>query len=483
MKRTAALLFGLWSFAVLSPCTAGEYPVDTWVKWRESSTGRYPQQSWLKYATPEEAGWSSEKLLKAREHYDSLNSAAVMVVYDGAVLAAWGDVRRRFKCHSIRKSLLSALYGVHVAGGRIDLNKTLAELKIDDDPPLTDREKRARVIDLLKARSGVYHAAAYETARMKKSRPKRGSHEPGEFYWYNNWDFNALCTIFEQETGTKVFEEFQRRFAAPLELEDFRLQDTYYHLEKEHSIHAAYPFRLSARDMARFGMLFLRQGKWRDRRILTEAWVKQSTASHFKKGDKTPNPQYGYGYLWWRIVDGPLKELQMASARGYGGHAIDVLPVADLVIVHRVDTFWDLSSHLGREKKRVKDAERFKLLDLILRARVARPKPRPKLVPLPAACPHGAFVKLDPQAARKYTGQYDFKHFKLRVKASGDGLLVGSAGMGDFSLLPRSRTEFFIEDLEAPVTFELDDDGRPVRMFGEFAPGKRIEGRRVQGTQ
>ena len=49
------------------------------------------------------------------------------------------------------------------------------------------------------------------------------------------------------EAGPKVFEEFQRRLAAPLRMEDFRLQDTYYHLEDEHSIHPAYPVRMSAR--------------------------------------------------------------------------------------------------------------------------------------------------------------------------------------------------------------------------------------------
>jgi len=59
--------------------------------------------------------------------------------------------------HSIRKSYLSALYGIHVHEGRIQLSKTLADLGIDDQSPLTAVEKRATVADLLKARSGVYH--------------------------------------------------------------------------------------------------------------------------------------------------------------------------------------------------------------------------------------------------------------------------------------------------------------------------------------
>ena len=67
------------------------------------------------------------------------------------------------------------LYGIHEHEGRIELNKTLGELKIDDEPPLTETEKTARVIDLLKSRSGVFHTAAYQSARAKSLRPPRGS--------------------------------------------------------------------------------------------------------------------------------------------------------------------------------------------------------------------------------------------------------------------------------------------------------------------
>jgi len=123
-------------------------------------------------------------------------------LYDGAVVAHWGDIETRYMCHSIRKSFLSALYGVHVAKGNIDLDETMGELGIDDKPPLTQLEKQASVRDLLKARSGVYHPAAYETEAMKKARPKRGSHVPGTFYYYNNWDFNTLGAIFEKQTGS-----------------------------------------------------------------------------------------------------------------------------------------------------------------------------------------------------------------------------------------------------------------------------------------
>jgi CubicO group peptidase (beta-lactamase class C family) len=95
--------------------------------------------------------------------------------------------------HSIRKSLLSALIGIAVDEHKIDLNAAIGSLDIDDNAPsLSSTEKTATVADLLKARSGIYHPALYETPGMARLRPARGSHPPGTFWYYNNWDFLVL---------------------------------------------------------------------------------------------------------------------------------------------------------------------------------------------------------------------------------------------------------------------------------------------------
>jgi CubicO group peptidase (beta-lactamase class C family) len=87
----------------------------------------------------------------------------------------------------VRKSLLSALVGIGVAEGRIRLGETIGALGIDDrDPGLTETEKEATIRDLLMARSGIYHPAAYEAPDMKARRQQRGSHPPGSFWYYNN---------------------------------------------------------------------------------------------------------------------------------------------------------------------------------------------------------------------------------------------------------------------------------------------------------
>ncbi|MCU0644898.1 MAG: serine hydrolase [bacterium] len=409
-----------------------------------------PQQHWQQFAAPEEAGFSSEKIAEAKAYYDSLNAASFLVIYDGKVLVSWGDVERRYMCHSVRKSLLSALYGIYFGDGVINLDKTLAELNIDDKDTLTASEKEARIRDLLKARSGVYHSAAYETAGMKAIRPKRGSHKRDEFWYYNNWDFNALGKIFEQETGADIFVAFKNRIADPLRMEDFRLMDGYHHLEPENSIYPAYPFRLSARDMARFGLLFLREGVWNGEQIISKEWIKESTTSY----STTDNRGGGYGYLWW--VSGELKDLGMYSALGVGAQIIAVLPGANLVVVQRVDTY------IGKQQQ-----PDLRLFKMILAAKVSEPKTNPKFIALQNSPSY--YIPRDITFDIKSLDKYVFANYNLlgrpaSIQKSSNGLMLNSPAFGTFNLFQISETKFVIEDLGQYLYFEFDPNDKPLRI-------------------
>ena len=164
----------------------------------------------LELVEPEEVGYSSEKLKEAEQFAREIGCSAAMAVYDGKVFVAWGNISKNFRCHSIRKPFLGALYGIYLDKGDMDLDATLEDLNIDDIPPsLTFEEKQAKVEHLLMSRSGVYHEAAAEPQDMIDTRPERGSHPPDTFFFYNNWDFNTLGTIFEQETGERIFKAFK----------------------------------------------------------------------------------------------------------------------------------------------------------------------------------------------------------------------------------------------------------------------------------
>ena len=340
MKKNLLLAVLALTFLLTSCAQPAAAPTDGSKATPQDDTagGVYPGEVWQEAVTPEQLGWSSEKLAKAREYLERLGSAAVMIVDGGVVVDAWGDITRTYQCHSMRKSLLSALYGIYVASGRIDISKTLKELGIDDYTPLTEAEKQATVADLLKARSGVYIPAAGEVPGMKAMRPERGSNAPGTFWYYNNWDFNALGTIFDQETGEdSIYQAFKTRIADPIGMQDYAVEDLQYGYEP-YSVHPYYGFRMSTRDLARFGLLFLHEGRWRGEQIVSADWVRDSTASHSERGTDS-----GYGYMWWTGVNGGLfPNVQVKEhsfyASGYRGHRLIVIPYRNLVIVHRVNT-------------------------------------------------------------------------------------------------------------------------------------------------
>lgn len=148
MRRSAYLLIAVATALLLTAPVGAAEPAPV-----------YPGKTWTHAATPEAAGWSSDGLARARNHANTIGSTEVMIVHRGIVVDAWGDLAAKSEAYSVRKSVLSALFGIAVAKGQIDISQTMAALGIDDNPPLTATEKQATVADLLKARSGVYHTA------------------------------------------------------------------------------------------------------------------------------------------------------------------------------------------------------------------------------------------------------------------------------------------------------------------------------------
>lgn len=285
----------------------------------------FPGEQWQSVPDLAAAGWSVPSLDQAGEYAASLGNLAVMVVEDGLVVASWGDVKRTTLVQSIRKSFMNALYGSGVEAGDLWLDATLEELGIDDEnPALSDEERQATVRDLLQSRSGVYHDAATTPSSHLQSRPPRGSHPPGTHWYYNNWDFNVLGTIYEQETGAEVFSTFAEEIAVPLGMEDFDAAECEKRRE-DVSIHPAHHFAMSARDMARFGLLYLRQGRWENREVVPSSWVAESTRAH--SGDE----REGYGYLWWI-----QHRIGGFAARGGDAQMILVVPERQLVFVTQI---------------------------------------------------------------------------------------------------------------------------------------------------
>lgn len=399
---------------------------------------------WMQYTTAEEAGFSATKIAAAKAQYDKMSSSAFMVIYKGKVLIAWDDVSRRFMTHSMRKSLMSAMYGIYEDKGMIDLDRNLRALGIDDQQGLTATEKEARVLDLITARSGIYHPAAYEPRSMKANRPKRGTSKPGTQFNYNNWDFNTLLSILEQEAKIKFFDEFYNQIANPLGMEDLREQDMRYRFEPDLSDHAAYLFKMSTRDLARFGQLYLDKGKWNGKRVIPEQWVEKSTAAF--SDDLGPNfaGRGGYGYLWW--VNHTTFDQPAYYASGLGGHKLYVLPEADMVIVHRVNSYLNMQE---------REANINQLVKMVLKAKTGKSGRRPQVSPLKIDTPKNTSVDVPESKLKEYLGKYTHPFFReIEVHLNNGKLIVKGEILGSFNLFATSSDRFTVEDLpELPLRF------------------------------
>jgi CubicO group peptidase (beta-lactamase class C family) len=287
---------------------------------------RYPAERWSRYATPEEAGFSSAGIASARAYADSVGAPIGMLIHGGAVVTSWGDVTQPAGIASASKALQGTLVGIAVGRGQMDLNATLAASGVDDRPPLTDAEKRARVRDLLTMRSGVYHSAASEAHR--RPLPERGRDSPGTVFFYHNWNVNALNAMYERATGSTFQAAFGRDLAEPVGMEDFDPGHVYYTESPLQSSLRHPVVMLSARDMARVGLLYLRDGRWRSGQVVPAEWVRQSRQHHVPVG---PNH---FGYLLWIPNEPSLARLDAFTLAG-NGNVIYVVPGADAVYVHR----------------------------------------------------------------------------------------------------------------------------------------------------
>lgn len=277
--------------------------------------------------------WAADETYKDfGQRLRRLGARGVVVLRSGEIRLSQGDVRTPYRAASVRKSVMSALLGMAVDDGLLQLDWTLDDLGIAQREGLTRREGRATVEHLLQSRSGVYLPAAAETTGQSGNRPLRGSASPNERWHYNNWDFNALGYIYQQATGEDVFEALERRIAEPLGWRDFnRRRDTRWQAGPQRNDFRAYNMDLSARDMARFGELYLARGLWNGRRLISENWIEQSIRPHSRT--RRDGLLSGYGYMWWVARDWQQTHgLTAYTALGNGGRYLTVVPDYDLVI-------------------------------------------------------------------------------------------------------------------------------------------------------
>jgi CubicO group peptidase (beta-lactamase class C family) len=318
-----------------------------------SPTPDFPGKDW-QLVSPESEGYSSKKLEALRAWLAAGPTTAMMIAVHGHMIFSYGDTAKVSKIASVRKSILSMLYGKYVADNTIDLNKTVEQLGLaEPGKPFLPSEKNATLEQLLAGRSGIYLLPDWvspEKDLIVSSQPHRGSEFPGMYFHYNDWDFNAAGTAFEKLTGRNIYDALQTDFAGPIQMQDFdrSLQKKITH---EGQVHPEYAMYLSTRDMARLGLLMLRNGNWAGKQLIPITWIQMSAdpVTPFEE----MNPPYlrslgaperwGFGAMWWTWDASPFPgniyttPFQGAyEARGTAGQYITILPSKDMILVHKV---------------------------------------------------------------------------------------------------------------------------------------------------
>jgi CubicO group peptidase (beta-lactamase class C family) len=344
----------------------------------KTKTAVFPGEEWERIEKPQSVGYSTARLQSLRGWLQSLDTTAMMVSVGGRSLFEYGDLTRQSYLASVRKSVLAILYGKYVESGKIQLDKTLRELEFTDVGGLSPREQEATIESLISARSGVYHLAS-NPGDSTDSAPPRNSQRPGAYYLYNNWDFNAAGAVFEKLTGRDIYDALETDLAKPIGMQDFdraRQQKTG---DANRSIHKAYHIWLSTRDMARIGLLMLRQGNWNGQQVVSREWTRRITGLVTPLNEMNPpalrslgtGRRWGYGYMWW-VWDAPNSPGPFEGAytgMGAGGQYITVLPKLDMVIAHKTDMGQQPSQGSNERSRNVSLAEYDSVIRMLIAAR------------------------------------------------------------------------------------------------------------------
>ncbi|MEL6593006.1 MAG: serine hydrolase, partial [Bacteroidota bacterium] len=234
----------------------------------------------------------------------------------------------------------------------------------------------ATVDHIITSRSGVFHVASNGGYDLKNFK-ERGSMKPGEYFVYNNWDFNVAGEILERKTGKTVYQELEEQLAIPLGFEDWNIKNQRKSGNTKNSQYLAYHIYVSTRDMAKIGQLMLNEGEWKGKQIISKDWIKKTTstvtpmktlAERYGPANEQVRPSMSYGYMWWLFdkyrnnpdYDGAY------TASGYGGQFITVIPKLDLVIAHK--NVLDIPTMLGWKYNGMIDQEYYEIVDQVVQA-------------------------------------------------------------------------------------------------------------------
>ena len=154
--------------------------------------------------------------------------------------------------------------------------------------------------------------------------------EPGKNFTYSSADAELLSHVFQKETGMDIDVYGEKYLFAPLGIRHHWTRDYVGTIDTEGGLY------LTGEDLAKLGLLYLHNGLWEGKQIVSADWVKQSVAPHVPMPYTVEGGRLYYGFTWWLYpVDGEYSW----QASGLGGQQLMVFPKYNLIVVF---TGWDV---------------------------------------------------------------------------------------------------------------------------------------------
>jgi CubicO group peptidase (beta-lactamase class C family) len=246
-------------------------------------------------------------------------------------------------CRSITKSVVSACIGIAIDQGLIkNVDDPIFNYLSDYSNLKNVNNEKLTIRHLLTMSSGTKWNEQISYASLRNSETRMNlSRRPvryiltrpivataGSRWNYNGGDTQLLAEIIKTASGKSVDKFAEENLFKPLGIKKY----TWLPLFRKHSIPAASAgLRMTSRDFLKLGLLYLNDGKWNDRQILSPEWVKQSTTRQIWRDEAQGK---GYGYQFWTYTD-IINDYNydITEAKGNGGNAIFISKSERLVVV------------------------------------------------------------------------------------------------------------------------------------------------------
>jgi len=254
---------------------------------------------------------------------------------------------------SVTKSIMATLVGVAVDQGLLALDHTLADLLPQYAEAMSDDRAAVTLRQILTMTAGLPPDEFGDPTGLSGPDVVAGvvSAPPaaqGLDFAYSSAGSHLLSAILVQVTGRPVLEYAREVLFDPLGVQtrpayepviDLNQEPAGDEAEQYDAAAFAWPrdaqgrhlgfaaVKLTARDMAALGQLYLDEGRWEDRQIVSSEWIEQATQAQVPTG--RANLEH-YGYQWW-ITE--ANGHAAYAAIGYGGQLIQVVPDLDLIVI------------------------------------------------------------------------------------------------------------------------------------------------------